>query len=177
MIYLARHGQTAYNLAGRFQGWLPVGLDDTGRRQARALAIEARAVSPATLVVSPLARARETAAIVADALGLEPVIDERFAETDAGDWTDRTFADVQAEDPDGFARFAALDMEWGFPGGETFAGQRDRVLEGIADWRARTDAHPVLVVCHGNTIRLALGALSPALAEDERPANGSLVAL
>ena len=177
MIYLARHGQTAYNAVGRFQGWLPVGLDDTGRRQAHVLAAEARDVAPRTLVCSQIERARETAAIVGGALGLVPLVDERFAETDAGDWTDRTFADVQAEDPEGFARFAALDLKWGFPGGETFAGQLERVLRGIGDWKAREAAHPVLVVCHGNTIRLALGALRPDLLSGERPANGSLVAL
>jgi broad specificity phosphatase PhoE len=177
MIYLARHGQTAYNAAGRFQGWLPVGLDDTGRRQAHALAAEARDVAPKTLVSSQIERAVETAAIVGSALGLEPVVDERFAETDAGDWTDRTFAEVQAEDPGAFARFVALDPAWGFPGGETFAGQLERVLRGIEDWRAREESHPVLVVCHGNTIRLALGALRPELLTGERPANGSLVAL
>ena len=38
MIHLARHGQTAYNAEGRFQGHLPVPLDDTGREQARKLA-------------------------------------------------------------------------------------------------------------------------------------------
>jgi broad specificity phosphatase PhoE len=177
MIYLARHGQTAYNAAGRFQGWLPIGLDGTGRRQARALAAEAREVAPRTLVSSQIERAVETAAIVGREIGIEPVVDERFAETDAGDWTDRTFADVQAEDPDGFARFLALDPKWGFPGGETFAGQLERVLNGIDDWRSREQSHPVLVVCHGNTIRLALGALRPDLLTGERPANGSLVAL
>ena len=177
MLLLARHGQTAYNAAGRFQGWLPVPLDATGRAQALALAQLAAAHGPRTLVCSQIERARETAAIVGARLGLEAQVDERFAETDAGDWTDRGFADVQAEDPDGFARFAALDMTWGFPGGERFADQQTRVLDGIADWRAREADHPVLVVCHGNTIRLALAVLRPGAPADERPANGSLVEL
>lgn len=176
MIWLARHGQTAYNAAGRFQGHLPVPLDERGREQARELAQAAAQLAPAVLVASPLARARETAAIVAARTGLEPIPDPRFAETDAGDWTDRTFADVLAEDPDGFARFAALDMTWGFPGGERFADQQARVLEGVADWRAREGDGPVLVVCHGVTIRLALLALSGE-AGAAPPENGSMVAL
>jgi broad specificity phosphatase PhoE len=159
MLLLARHGQTAYNAAGRFQGWLPVPLDATGRAQAAELAEAAVAHAPRTLVCSQIERAMETAAIVGARLGLEPQVDERFAETDAGDWTDRTFADVQAQDPDGFARFAELDLTWGFPGGERYADQQARVLAGIADWRAREQSHPVIVVCHGNTIRLALLAL------------------
>ena len=177
MLYLARHGQTAYNAAGRFQGWLPVPLDGLGREQAQALALEAQALAPRTLVSSHIERARETAAIVGAQLGLEPIIDERFAETNAGDWTDREFADVLSEDPDGFARFVALDIDWGFPGGERFADQQTRVLDAIADWRARSEQHPVLVVCHGNTIRLALAALQQGGVAGERPANGSCVAL
>jgi broad specificity phosphatase PhoE len=72
MIHLARHGQTAYNAEGRFQGHLPVPLDETGREQARALADTVAGVEVRTLVCSPLARARETADIVAARIGLEP---------------------------------------------------------------------------------------------------------
>ncbi len=173
-LWLARHGQTAYNVEGRFQGWLPVPLDETGRRQAGELAEVVARLAPAVLVVSDIARAQETAAIVGARIGIEPVVDARFAETETGDWTDRTFADVIADDPDGFARFVALDPDWGFPGGESFAQQRERVLAGLADWRGRDIRGHVVIVCHGNTIRLAtLGTDGPA----DRPDNGSLVGL
>src|SRR5690349_12318270 len=99
-VYLARHGQTAYNLEGRFQGHLPVPLDDTGRRQALELAERAAARGFAALWCSPLLRARETAEVLARRIGLEPREDERLVETDAGAWTDRTFASVQAEAPE-----------------------------------------------------------------------------
>jgi broad specificity phosphatase PhoE len=156
MIRLARHGQTAYNAIGRFQGWLPVPLDETGRVQARELAETCAGIGFATLWSSPLARARETADIVGERIGLEPREDPRWAETDAGDWTDRLFADVIAEDPDGFARFAAIDPGFAFPGGESFAEHEARVAAAAADLRARPADHPALVVCHGVTIRLAL---------------------
>ena len=156
MIRLARHGQTAYNAIGRFQGRLPIPLDDTGRRQARALAQTSAGMGFASLWCSPLARARETAEIVAGRIGLEPQVDERWAETDAGDWTDRLFTDVIAEDPDRFAAFAAVDPGFAFPGGESFAQHQARVAAAAQDLRARTEEHPALVVCHGVTIRLAL---------------------
>lgn len=174
-LWLARHGQTAYNLEGRFQGWLPVPLDATGRRQAAELAEVVARLDPAALVCSDIARARETAGIVGARVGLEPLVDARFAETETGAWTDRMFEDVIAEDPEGFARFVALDPDWGFPGGESFAQQRARVLEGIADWRARDIAGHVVIVCHGNTIRLATSGLGEPAAD--RPDNGSLVGL
>ena len=176
MVWLARHGRTAYNAGGRFQGHLPVPLDELGREQARELAEAAAAVAPTVLVSSPLARALETAQAVSDRVGLQPVIDPRFAETDAGDWTDRLFADVVEEDPEGFARFLALDLTWGFPGGERFADQQARVLDGITDWRTRDPQARVLIVCHGVTIRLAQLVLTPDVA-DAAPANGSLVAV
>jgi broad specificity phosphatase PhoE len=154
-IFLARHGQTAYNAEGRFQGHLPVPLDDTGRAQAHALAEQCAQREWAALYTSPLARARETADIVAAKIGLGPVEDERLVETDCGDWTDRLFADVIAEDPDAFRRFIATEHEFRFPGGESFAEQLERVQQALYDIRQGTQ--PALVVCHGKVIRLALG--------------------
>ncbi len=175
MIYLARHGQTAYNLEGRFQGWGEVPLDAAGRQQALELAEAVAAVGPVTLVSSDLVRAAETAAIVAEAVGLEVQSDPRFAETETGDWTDRSFAEVVEQDPEGFAAFLRLDGDWGFPGGESIASHLARVQAGLADWQARAESHPVVIVCHGNVIRLALREAGRG--DEPQPENGSLVAL
>jgi broad specificity phosphatase PhoE len=158
MIHLARHGQTAYNAEGRFQGHLPVPLDDTGRAQAAELAEVAAGVAVRLLWRSPLERARETAAIVGARIGLEPAEDARFAETDTGDWTGRSFAEIRAEDPEGFRRFEISDPAFRYPGGESFAEQSERVQAGLADLRANPAALPALVVCHRGVIRLALAA-------------------
>jgi broad specificity phosphatase PhoE len=154
VIWLARHGQTAYNHERRFQGHLPVPLNETGREQAHALAREAARREWGALWCSPLERALETARIVGAAIGLEPVPDERFAETDCGDWTGRSFAEMEAEDPAGFACFIRADPAWAFPGGESYAQQGERVQAGLADVRA--GAQPALVVCHRGVMRLAL---------------------
>lgn len=175
MIYLARHGQTAYNLEGRFQGWGDVPLDETGREQARQLALAVAAVEPVTLVSSNIVRALETTTIVSELIGLEPQIDPRFAETETGEWTDRSFADVAAQDPEAFTAFVELRADWGFPGGESFATQAARVAAGLDDWRARSETGATVIICHGNVIRLALRAAGRD--GSERPDNGSLVAL
>lgn len=175
MIYLARHGQTAYNLEGRFQGWGDVPLDETGREQARQLALAVAAVEPIALVSSNITRALETATIVSELIGLEPQIDARFAETETGEWTDRSFADVAAEDPEAFTAFVELEADWGFPGGESFATQAARVAAGLDDWSARSETGATVIICHGNVIRLALRAAGRD--GSERPDNGSLVAL
>jgi broad specificity phosphatase PhoE len=153
-IYLARHGQTAYNAEGRFQGQGPVPLDETGRAQAATLAEQAVPYEFAALWCSPLLRARETADAVARRVGLTPREDARLMETDSGEWTDRSFAEVQAEDPEGFERFRHGDPAFAFPGGESFAQQAVRVAAAFHDIK-RAEA-PALVVCHGGVIRIAL---------------------
>jgi broad specificity phosphatase PhoE len=175
MIFLARHGQTAYNHELRFQGHLPVPLDDTGREQARALAAVAEEHDFAALWCSPLARARETANIVGAAIGLEAREDARFAETDAGDWTDLPFAEVQARDPEGFARFLAADPGFRFPGGESFAEQATRVESGLE--AVQGGPLPALVVCHRGVIRLALAHRHGEERREAAVPNGALVEL
>jgi broad specificity phosphatase PhoE len=153
-VFLARHGQTAYNLEGRFQGQQEIPLDDTGRAQAAELAERAVPYGFAALWCSPLLRARETADAVAARIGLEPIEDARLMETDAGDWTNRSFADVRAESEQLFDRFASADPSFAFPGGESFAQQEVRVEAALAE--VERGALPALVVCHGMVIRAAI---------------------
>jgi broad specificity phosphatase PhoE len=75
-------------------------------------------------------------------------------ETDAGAWTDRSFADVRAEAPQLFDAFAAADPGFAFPGGESFTEQEVRVNAALE--RVQAGALPALVVCHGMVIRAAL---------------------
>jgi broad specificity phosphatase PhoE len=175
-VYLARHGQTAYNLEGRFQGQLPVALDDTGRAQAVELAERAAAHGFSALWSSPLLRARETAHAVAQRIGLTAREDSRLMETDAGEWTDRSFADVQAQAPELFAAFLAGDPKFAFPGGESFAQQEVRVAAALDDVE-RGDL-PGLVICHGMVIRAAMSVRAGHwLPHGERVPNGALVPL
>jgi probable phosphoglycerate mutase len=175
-VYLARHGQTAYNLERRFQGQLPVRLDAAGRAQAEELAERAAGHGFAALWCSPLVRARETADAVAARTGLEPQEDPRLMETDAGAWTDRLFSEVQAQAPELFAKFVAGDPTFAFPDGESFADQERRVSAALVD--VEREALPALVVCHGMVIRAALSARAGHWEPHaERVPNGSLVPL
>ncbi len=175
-VYLARHGRTAYNLEGRFQGHLPVPLDETGREQAAELAERAADYGFRALWCSPLLRARETAETVSCRIGLQPIEDARFVETDAGDWTDRSFVEVRAQMPERFDAFAAADPGFAFPGGESFAQQEQRVSAGLEDV-ARGEL-PALVVCHGMVIRAALaGRAGRPVGRFERVPNGAIVPL
>jgi len=175
-VYLARHGQTAYNLERRFQGHLPVPLDVTGRAQAAELAERAAGYDFRALWCSPLLRARETADVIARRIGLAPKEDARLMETDAGEWTDRSFAEVRARAPEQFDAFAAGDPRFAFPGGESFAQQEERVSAALKD--VERGALPALVVCHGMVIRAALARRAGhRLERFQRVPNGALVPL
>jgi broad specificity phosphatase PhoE len=176
MLWLARHGETAYNAVRRFQGQSAIGLNERGVEQARALAEEAAGHDVASLWCSPLVRARQTAEIVGERIGLAPIDDARLMETDAGDWTGRLFDDVAAEAPERFADFVAGAADFAFPGGESFATQQDRVCAALEDIRA-VGPLPALVVCHRGSMRLALARLRGEAVSLEDVPNGALVAL
>ena len=161
-VFLARHGETDYNAERRFQGLLPVPLNANGRAQAERLAELAATRGFTALWCSPLARARETAGIVGARLKLRPREDRRLVETDAGDWTGRSFAEIKAEDPERFAAFVAADPQFAFPGGESFRAQTARVMEALQ--AIGEGPRPVLVICHGMAIRLAFAALGRPVA-------------
>jgi probable phosphoglycerate mutase len=175
-VYLARHGQTAYNHEGRFQGRQEIPLDDTGRGQAAELAERAAGYGFRVLWCSPLLRARETADAVAARIGLEPREDARLMETDAGDWTDLSFEQVRAMDAARFDAFATADPTFAFPGGESFAQQEVRVAAALAEVEA--GELPALVVCHGMVIRAAFAARAPRVLERfRRMPNAGLIPL
>jgi len=144
--------------------------------QAAELAERAAAHGFSALWSSPLLRAHETAAIVSERIGLEPHEDARLMETDAGDWTDRSFVDVQGEAPELFEAFLEGNPSFAFPGGESFAQQEVRVAAALDE--VEEGELPALVVCHGMVIRAALSVRAGHwLPKGQRVANGELVPL
>jgi len=160
-ILLARHGETDDNRPPlRVQGSRDTPLNETGRAQAAELAERVRDRELRGLYCSHLARARATAEVVGTAVGLEPLLDARFAEADRGRWEGRLFADLQREEPEGWAAWQRAGEHFRFPDGESLREQMDRVMAGLDDVRRR-GRPPVLVVCHGGSIRAALCHADP----------------
>jgi len=158
-VLLVRHGETDDNAADRFQGRRDTQLNDRGREQSRALAAALRDEGLRALYTSPLQRARGTAQIIGDALGLDAVVDARLMEADTGDWSGLLYADVIAAEPGAFERWRAVDPAFRFPGGESVADQAARVAAALADVAA--GPLPALVVTHGGTIRAVDGIDRP----------------
>ncbi|WP_168211310.1 histidine phosphatase family protein [Actinosynnema sp. ALI-1.44] len=153
-IYLARHGQTAYNQTRRFQGQTEVPLDETGQRQAKELAVTVADLGLVALWSSPLTRARQTAEAVSAHIGVPIRFDPRLMETDTGVWTDRLYDELAAADPAAYRGWVSGAGDFGFEGGETYAEQGDRVMAALVE--IEQGPRPALVVCHGMVMRLAL---------------------
>lgn len=162
-LLLVRHASTAWS-GRRYAGRSDPPLDDAGRRAAQHLADEvaarARSVDhgPWRVVTSSPRRARSTAAPIATALGVQPTVDPRWAETDFGRFEGRTWAELEVEDPPLAARLAAGETDIDWPDGEPAATFHARVAAALADVLA--DGRPTVVVAHGGPIRLAVALVT-----------------
>jgi broad specificity phosphatase PhoE len=160
VILFARHGETDDNMPPpRVQGWIDTPLNDRGRAQARDLADAVRDRALTVVHSSHLARARETAEIVAGELGLEVIVDERLAESRRGSWEGRLLDEIEREEPERWAAWRRGGADFRFPGGESLAEHAERVTAALEE--IRRGSLPALCVCHGGTIRCAFALTNP----------------
>ena len=153
---LLRHGESTLSIGRRFNGSSDPPLTERGEQQAQAAAgrlAATRKGAITAIVSSPLQRARRTAEVAAEALGLEVVVEDDFRETDFGAWEGLTYAEVAAEYRDELKAWHG-NVTVAPGGGESFIdtevrvrAARDRV---IADYPGQT----VLVVAHVTPIKV-----------------------
>ena len=152
-LLLARHGETDWNRDGRWQGHTDTSLNDHGREQARALADEVAGLRIAAVYASDLARAAETAEIVADRLGVPVRGDARLRELHLGGWEGLTTPEIEERYPNEIARWRADDGSTAVAGRETYAQMGQRVVAALTEIAAAHPSDNVLVVLHGGPIR------------------------
>jgi broad specificity phosphatase PhoE len=150
-LLLVRHGETDWNREGRWQGQSDTSLNDVGREQAARVAEELDGVD--VVYSSDLARARETADIVARRLGLDVQLDRRLRERAFGAWEGKTAPEIETEFRDAHARWLAGEGP-GAEDAEPFDAFAVRVHGFLDDALARHPNETVLVVAHGGTIRV-----------------------
>ena len=150
-VFLARHGQSDWNAAGRWQGHADRPLTALGLRQAADLAEALAAVTLDAVYSSDLRRARETAEAVAEPRGLAVVVFPELREVDVGSWSGLTRAEAKERFPREFRRWA--DGGHGWVDGETYERMAERVVEAVLRIAAGHDGGTLLVVAHGGPIR------------------------
>ena len=175
--YLVRHGQSEWNVQRLTQGQTshPV-LTDLGRQQAETAAalitadLKARKVDPPRIVSSDLVRARQTASIIGERIGVAVLTDPRLREQHLGSLEGKSYDETWA---------AADDHDWSDPtlpiaGGESLMDVYHRmaaVLTGVPD------DQPTILVSHGDSIRAAIAHLHALLPHESSwvdVSNGSV---
>ena len=155
-VLLLRHAETDWNRERRFQGWRDVPLSATGREQAESAARLLAATRIDAVWSSPLARARDTAAIIAAPHRLAVQESEAFREMGFGDWEGLTRDEVRERFPEAHRAWAEAPHEATWPGAETLAAVRARALAGLEALRAAHTGQTICLVSHGITGRLLI---------------------
>jgi len=152
-LYLARHGVTQANVDRVHVGMQPVPLLEEGREQARRLAERACSLGVEEVWTSPVARARETAAIVAARCGVPLREDPELRELELGPWEGLSDEQIRERFPEELARWEADPAGFdGLPGRETLPAAQRRVVAAVERIAAR--GVRALIVSHGELIRL-----------------------
>jgi broad specificity phosphatase PhoE/ribonuclease HI len=157
VTHLLRHGQTEHTPERRFSGRNELPLSLTGRAEAEAAAARAAGLGVEVIVASPLRRTRETAEIVAAALGLPVTFDPDLVELDFGDIEGLTFDEARAKHPLAARRFMT-DISVAAPGGESITDVGTRVARARRRILSEHSGKTVLIVSHVTPIKLFLAA-------------------
>ncbi|MFI6808219.1 histidine phosphatase family protein [Streptomyces luteogriseus] len=154
-VYLARHGQTEWNLAGRRQGRMDSPLTDRGVRQVHRNARLTSHEPVDAIFASPLERARTSAEVFATALGLTVQLLDDLSEVDHGEWSGLTDGEIESGWPGEVAVRERDKYSYRFPGGESYADADSRAGRALASI-ARTGVRRPLLVSHEMIGRMLL---------------------
>ena len=146
-LYVARHGQTQWNLENRVCGRTDLPLTEDGWKQAWLLAERTKGLKIDVIISSPMLRARQTAEPVADIHGLEILMDDRLIEQDYG-----IYEGADRKDP----AFQANKRLFAFryPEGESMMQLAGRVYGLLEQIKVRYSDKTVLLVCHNGICRV-----------------------
>ncbi len=155
MIYLIRHGQTAWNKSKKFQGLEDIPLDQEGQKQAHLLSTYFEHLPLKRIYTSDLQRAYDTALAIKKTTRTPLFKDERLRELDVGIYTGKTWDDVKSN----HARFLSLlegnHRDEPIPGGESFNQFKDRSIAVFKEIQSQASPDDdIVIVTHGGVIRM-----------------------
>jgi alpha-ribazole phosphatase len=155
-LCLVRHGQTDWNLEGRYQGQSDVSLNENGHTQAKSLTEQLKGQTFAAIYSSDLMRARETADYIANDIGLTIQIEPRLREINQGEWEGVLVEDIKARYAELWSQRTVDPANIRPPGGETVSEVAERVYAALDDIARLHPSDNVLVVSHGLSIATAI---------------------
>jgi len=153
---LIRHGETDWNIEGRWQGQADVPLNERGREQAVQTAQALADIKFAAIYSSDLSRARETAEVLASVTKLKVQFDVRLREIHQGEWQGLLVSEIQVRYADAFHQRMTNPMLVAPPGGETALQVMERVVAVIEELRKIYSDQTVAIVSHGFAIACLL---------------------
>lgn len=158
-LTLVRHGETVWHADNRYTGTTDIELTERGRHQAEQLAAWAKQAHLDAIWVSPMVRARDTAAPSERATGLTASVDERLTELDFGDGEGLTSTEMLTRFQDSRHAFERDPVAHHLPGGEDPIRAAERALSCLRDIAREHPSGRVLTVGHGTVKRLVLCSL------------------
>jgi broad specificity phosphatase PhoE len=148
-LWLVRHGQTDWNLEGRYQGQTDPPLNAAGLAEAeRAAALLADQPIDA-IYTSDLQRAVQTAAAISRACGIPYQVEQRLREIDLGEWEGELFTEIKARYPDLIEARRRDPLDFHAPGAESLREVAERVWEATDAIATRHPGQTVVIVSHG----------------------------
>src|SRR5918912_830511 len=148
-LVLVRHGETAANVAGVWQGQSDSPLTERGLAQARRLAAALADTPVAAVYSSDLGRALDTARLVAAGHDLQAIPDARLREIHTGVWTGRSGAELRRDQPELLRTWRERPWSMALPGGEDLAAVQARALAFCAEVLPRHLGQDVVLIAHG----------------------------
>ncbi|SEH31185.1 histidine phosphatase family protein [Selenomonas sp. KH1T6] len=157
-LVLIRHGKTAWNKSGKYQGQSDVALSEEGLEQARCLAEHFPVEKLDAVYASDLSRAMVTAETVAQKFGLEVRPEPAFRELSFGKWEGLTYAEIVAGWPEAMANFLTHPDIMEIPQGESFPQVQQRAMTRLREIVAEHEPHDhtVGIFAHGAVLRTIL---------------------
>jgi len=152
-IIAIRHGETSWNADARIQGQLDIGLNETGRWQARRVGKALAEESITAVYSSDLERAQATAQPISDVKGVPVIPHEGLRERSFGMFEGKTFDEIHQAWPEHAQNWRKRIPEWQPPdGGESLLQLRERVTRTLEQLAARHPGEQIVVVAHGGVL-------------------------
>lgn len=155
-LWFIRHGEVDPGYVGTFVGSSEVALSEVGRHQAAAIDVFLQQAGLDAILTSPRVRAQETATPLAEATEMNPEVRHALAEMDFGQWEGRTWADIEAADPDFAATWQSDPTAHACPGGESAGDFADRVQQELREILQEFEGRNVAIFGHAGVNRAIL---------------------